>query len=112
MTTKNISTLKLEGAKADFAVDCMRKAGVMPSKSAYDVSIGTTVKVDASGQVAITESGTNTGAYSDTDSVMNPADHGRPAEAKTPEVEVTGKIAENMRRKASACAFKSIGITP
>jgi hypothetical protein len=102
-------SLKLEGSKADAALDCMRKAGVMPSNQD---SIGSMVTVEASGRVGIEVYGSSTGAYLTEESNLTPAQKGVPAKAVTPELQVVGKLAEKLRQKALTCVSKSVGAEP
>jgi len=124
--------LRLQGSTADSAVKCMKEAGVMPSPqpegSALTLpSLDTSVRVFENGQVSINEA---FGSERYANSYMAPAgdkfafpddgshqkletiDTAHPAEVYTTEVLATGEVAEKMRQKAVACAYKAVGITP
>jgi hypothetical protein len=126
-------TLKLQGATADAAVDCMRREGVMPSKPAFAGPQHQTVDLNQDGQIVIRKSDgdsnprtgheagsfmrpegytTKHGSYMSNDPSNYDVQTTGRAAVSTLEVEATGPAAETMRQKAVACAVKSLGFKP
>jgi hypothetical protein len=101
--------LKLTGSAASDAVQCMKSEKVIPNDPTFGGK-GTldTITINETGQVFVNEISGNM----EFTAGMSPVAGGRPAQAYTPEVEATGSVAETMRRKAQACALKSVGIAP
>jgi hypothetical protein len=106
---KNYQSLKLEGAKADLAIDCMRKEQLLPSKALVTGSTKSTVSVDQRGEVDVTIKGDAAASKIYEEGLdIRPAADGKPADAWTPEVRVVGPPAERMRKKAISCASKGL----
>jgi hypothetical protein len=119
---KTYTELKLEAADTDSvrliqgpakdAVNCMRDKGMMPVEESllpgpYEV------EAKADGSVRIQNYGKD-GAPGTADRTygMTPPRDGKPATAFTPTTVVTGPIADEMRKEARTCAFKSIHLKP
>lgn len=124
MTSKNYGSLKntnspkeeslgLTGAPAAAAVLCMRKQGVLPVQQTLKGSTSADVDLDKFGNITIEERGKDdAGSERVEKSEMDVGSLGYPPSASTPNVTATGPIAERMRLKARACAFKAISLRP
>ena len=105
--------LTLMGAPAREAVDCMRGAGVLPTKPTVPNIYMTEVDAPSNGEITVTELGKDKKfGYETSEAKFTPAHDGKPAQARTPEIQTTGSTAEAMRKKAKACAFNSIQLKP
>jgi hypothetical protein len=100
----DFSRLKILGATADRAVECMREKGVMPAKPHYKEPSQYTVELREDGALFVDEIGRNEGVMS----AIKPADRENPAAMITPEVSAVGPGVERLRQKAIACAVKGI----
>jgi hypothetical protein len=109
---KDFSKLKLEGATADQAVDCMRKDGVMPHSPDFENPSHSTVVIREDGAVFVKETGSHADSKDfklEYESAIKPASGEKPAEMVTPEVAAAGPGVERLRQRAIACAVKGIG---
>jgi hypothetical protein len=110
--------LILGGPPAEAAVDCMRKENILPAESGLKGRIRTEVAVNESGEVTVEQmelDGKPGEPIETRDARFDPEGYvkGQPAAiAHTPQVYVTGPLAERMREKARSCVVNSFPVKP
>jgi hypothetical protein len=110
--SNDFSKLKLEGATAAQAVDCMRKDAILPRRAYFERPSHSIVEMRENGDVVVDEFGSMNDAKDKMlvrETAITPASGGNLAEIITPEVEAVGPGVEPLRQRAIACAVKGIG---